>query len=196
MPATYKSCPNKQLHPMACFSTALREDQKNWSATTKEAFALVLAVCHWNVYLAGSTFVLNSDHNTLSHLRRQPDPRGKIGQWGSELEEYDYTIYYIRGKENVKADALSRYTNASPDQQYSNFEEKAYASTIKISHPNSGGAAERFSDCKLYETTICRHQRVTWTFDTSSKAIADTRGIFNQIRSPSHSTIIEENTCG
>ena len=79
------------------------------------------------MYLAGSTFVLNSDHNTLSHLRSQHDPRGKIGQWVSELEEYDYTICYIRGKENVKADALSRYTNASPDQPYSNFEEKAYA---------------------------------------------------------------------
>ena len=118
---------SEQLHPVAYFSTALRKDQKNWSATNKEAFALVLAVRHWNVYLAGSKFVLNSDHNPLSHLRSQPDPRGKIGRWVSELEEYDYTIRYIRGKENVKADALSRFTNASSDQPHSHFEEKVYA---------------------------------------------------------------------
>ena len=52
-----------QLHPVAYFSTALRKAQKNWSATNKEAFALVLAVRHWNVYLAGSTFV--QDRNQM-----------------------------------------------------------------------------------------------------------------------------------
>ena len=71
--------------------------------------------------------MLNSDHNPLSHLRSQPDPRGKSGRWVSELEEYDYTFRYIRGKENVKADALSRLTNASSEQPHSHFEEKVYA---------------------------------------------------------------------
>ena len=56
---------DEQLHPVAYFSTALQKSQKNWSAASKEAFALVLAVRHWNVYLAGSTFVHNSDHNPL-----------------------------------------------------------------------------------------------------------------------------------
>ena len=79
------------------------------------------------MYLAGSTFILDSDHNPLSHLRSQYDPRGKIGRWVSELEEYDYTIRYIRGKDNVKAGALSRNTNASPDQTHCQCEEKAYA---------------------------------------------------------------------
>ena len=34
------------LHPVAYFSTALQSSQKNWSATSKEAFALVCAVRH------------------------------------------------------------------------------------------------------------------------------------------------------
>ena len=42
------------LHPVAYFSTALQPSQKNWSATTKEAFALVCGVRHWQVYLAGT----------------------------------------------------------------------------------------------------------------------------------------------
>ena len=41
---------DEKLHPVAYFSTALQKDQKNWSAANKEAFALVLAVRHWNVY--------------------------------------------------------------------------------------------------------------------------------------------------
>ena len=118
---------NSCIRTVAYFSTALRKAQKNWSATNKEAFALVLAVRHWNVYLAGSTFVLNSNHNPLTNLRNQQDPRGKVGRWISELEEYDYTIKYIRGKENVKADALSRNDNTFENQPQSQFEDKIYA---------------------------------------------------------------------
>ena len=68
-----------QEHPIAYFSTALQKSQQNWSATTKESFALVMAICHWHVYLAGRPFILKTDHNPLVFLRSQKDPRGKIG---------------------------------------------------------------------------------------------------------------------
>ena len=56
---------DSQLHPVAYFSTALQSSQKKWSTTTKEAFALVCAVRHWRVYLEGTQFIINSDHNPL-----------------------------------------------------------------------------------------------------------------------------------
>ena len=115
------------LHPVVYFSTALQSSQKNWSATTKEAFALVCAVRHWQVYLSGTTFVLNSDHNPLTHLREQKDPRGKFARWLAELEEFDYSIQYIPGKFNIKADALSRNKAASDIQPSTEFEEHIYA---------------------------------------------------------------------
>ena len=115
------------LHPVAYFSTALQPSQKNWSATTKEAFALVFAVRHWHVYLAGTTFTLNSDHNPLTHLREQKDPRGKFARWLAELEEFDYSVQYIPGKFNIKADALSRNKAASDIQPPTEFEENIYA---------------------------------------------------------------------
>ena len=115
------------LHPVAYFSTALQSSQKNWSATSKEAFALVCAVRHWHVYLSGTKFVLNSDHNPLTHLREQKDPRGKFARWISELEEYNYSIHYIPGKFNVKADALSRNQAASDTQPLTEFEDNIYA---------------------------------------------------------------------
>ena len=72
---------DSNLHPVAYFSDAVQTSQKNWAPTTKEAYALVLAVRHWNVYLAGRHFTLHSDHNPLVYMRKQKDPRGKFARW-------------------------------------------------------------------------------------------------------------------
>jgi len=77
------------LHPLAYFSTASQGSQLNWSATEKEAYALVMAVQHWYVYLAGNHFTLHSDHNPLNTFTTLKILKGKIGRWLSELEEVE-----------------------------------------------------------------------------------------------------------
>ena len=79
------------------------------------------------MYLAGTHFILYSDQNPLTHLRSQEDPRGIFVWWIAELEEYDYSIYYVPGKENFKADALSRNHAPAENRQSSDFENKIYA---------------------------------------------------------------------
>ena len=116
-----------QLHPVGYFSDAVQKSQKSWAPTTKEAYAMVLAVRHWHVYLAGRHFTLNSDHNPLVYMRTQKDPRGKFARWILELEEYEYTVKYVKGVDNVKADAMSRNPSASLRQPPSQLEEKIYS---------------------------------------------------------------------
>ena len=111
------------FHPVAYFSDTI----------TKEAFALILAVLHWYVYLAGNSFTLKSDHNPLVYLGNQNDPHGKFGRWIMELEEFDYEICYIPGSKNVKADALSRNCAANEDQPTSRFDEHMHM-LLKIYH--------------------------------------------------------------
>ena len=120
---------DNSIHPVAYFSNTLSKCQQKWSTHSKEAFALLMAVRNWHVYLAGTDFVLNSDHNPLVHLRNLRDPRGKFARWISELEEYNYTVQYIPGKLNVKADALSRTTGATTSTDIFDmiFEDKVYA---------------------------------------------------------------------
>ena len=115
------------LHPITYFSTSFTRSQRNWARVTKEAFALVLAVRYWHVYLSGTEFILCSDHNLLVHLRNQKDPCCTFGRWIAELEEYNYTVEYIRGKDSVKADFLSRNPAAYPIQPHSLFDGKVFA---------------------------------------------------------------------
>ena len=112
-----------ELHPAAYFSTTLTKSQKKWSPHSKEAYALLMAVRHWHVYLAATEFVIKSDHNPLVHLRETKKPRGKFARWIAELEEYRYTIEYLPGKQNIKADALSRNENATDLDNIEKFED-------------------------------------------------------------------------
>ena len=99
---------NSKIHPVAYFSTALTTAQQKWSTYNLEACAMVCAVQHWYIYLTGTKFILNSDHNPLTYLQKKKEPRGKVARWIAELEVFDYGVRYIPGKRNAKADALSR----------------------------------------------------------------------------------------
>ena len=75
--------------------------------------------------MLGTKCILCSDHNPLVHLRKRRQ-WGKFSHWIADLEEYKYTVLYIPGKDNVKADMLS-LNHASNDQQPQlPFEDKMY----------------------------------------------------------------------
>ena len=103
---------DQSIHPVAYYSTSLTEAQKNWSPYTLEAYAIVMAVRHWDTYLAGSKFTIFSDHNPLVSLQKKKNPKGKLARWISELEGYNFTVKYVTGKSNEKADSLSRNRDA------------------------------------------------------------------------------------
>ena len=66
------------LHPVAYMSITLKPSEQNWCPHSKEAYALLLATQDWHVYLAGQKFVLNSDHNSLVHLREKKDLQSSL----------------------------------------------------------------------------------------------------------------------
>ena len=113
--------------PVAYFSNSLNATQQKWSAHTKEAYALVLALRHWRVYLAGITFTIRTDNNPLVRLRNTKDPRGKFSRWLTELEEYSFDIEHKPGKSNVVPDVLSRVKNDRGDEPADDFDEKIYS---------------------------------------------------------------------
>ena len=73
-----------------------------------ELVAIVFALKIWRHYLYGEEFEVYSDHKSLKYIFTQWDLNMRQRRWMEFLEDYEFTLYYHPGKENVVADALSR----------------------------------------------------------------------------------------
>lgn len=94
--------------PVAYFSKKLNKHQQAYSTIEKEALALVLAVKHFDVYVASSEkVVVYSDHNPLAFLAKFRSANARVFHWGLVPQPYNLGIKHIAGKNNVVADSLS-----------------------------------------------------------------------------------------
>jgi hypothetical protein len=81
--------------PIAFMSKTLSAEEVRWSVIEKECYAIVVAFRK-----------LRTDHKNLTYVNDPPSP--KVRRWKITLQEYDFSIDPIPGKENVAADAFSR----------------------------------------------------------------------------------------
>ena len=56
----------------------------------------------------GEQFKVYSDHKSLKYIFTQQDLNMSQRRWMEFLEDYDFTLHYHPGKENVVADKLNR----------------------------------------------------------------------------------------
>lgn len=96
-------------HPIAFCSRALTPCERNYSATEREALAVVFVVEHFRPYLEGSKpFKIFTDHASLKWFLNLKNPSGRLERWGCRLSPYNFNIEHRRGVDNVVPDALSR----------------------------------------------------------------------------------------
>lgn len=91
-------------HPVCYFSKKFSPMQRNYSTIEKEILALVLAIQHFEVYLALSYPIdVYCDHNPLAFLTSMCNLNQRLMRWSLCLQPYDLHIQHIRGKNNVVA---------------------------------------------------------------------------------------------
>ena len=101
----YDSFGNK--HPISYASRPLMPREKAYSATEKEALAVVFAADHVHIYLLGCEFTLVTDHSALRWLH-SVEPKGRIARGVIQLQEHSFDIKHRAGVAHGNADALSR----------------------------------------------------------------------------------------
>lgn len=94
--------------PVAYASKSFTPGEFNKPTIEQELIAIDFAIRHFRPYIYGTKFLVKTDHRPLVYLYNLKDPSSKLTRIRLELEEYDFVVQHIKGKDNVGADALSR----------------------------------------------------------------------------------------
>ena len=92
---------------VAYASRALSERERRYATTEKEALAIHYATEHFRLYLLGRRFKIVTDHSALKCLS-SIEPKGRLGRWIMDLQEFQFFVEHRAGKIHQNADALSR----------------------------------------------------------------------------------------
>ena len=95
-------------HLIAFESRKLKNYERHYSIYDKEMLAILHALMKFKQYLVGSKFKIKTDHNSLKYFLEQKELNERQQKWVSKVQAYDFEIEYVKGKNNVAADALSR----------------------------------------------------------------------------------------
>jgi hypothetical protein len=71
---------------------------------------IMIALSEWHHYLMGAAhpFEIWTNHQNLTYFKQPQKLNRQQARWLSELANYHFTLHYVPGKQNTKADALSR----------------------------------------------------------------------------------------
>jgi len=102
--------PDGLLRPVIMFSHKFKDAERNWPIHDKELYAIVFAFQRYRHFLCGKFPVdVYTDHRNLAKFLSSTKLTGRLARWWVELSGNNFQIQYRTGKENVVADALSRY---------------------------------------------------------------------------------------
>lgn len=86
--------------PVAYASRKLLDRERKYSTIEKECLAIVFAIQKCKYYLLGKEFIIETDNGRLM--------RGRLMRGSLVLQPYRFRIVHISGRDNCKADSLSR----------------------------------------------------------------------------------------
>jgi hypothetical protein len=89
-------------------SCKLSSMELNYHVHENELLAVIHSLKAWRHYLLEVKFKIENNHQSLRFLSTQPNLNRRECRWMELLQEFDFDIEYIKDKENVVADALSR----------------------------------------------------------------------------------------
>jgi RNase H-like domain found in reverse transcriptase/Reverse transcriptase (RNA-dependent DNA polymerase)/Integrase zinc binding domain/Chromo (CHRromatin Organisation MOdifier) domain len=99
-----------KYHPVAYYSATFTETERNYDVYDRELLAIMKAITHWRPYLIWTKepFKIFTDHANLLHWKSPQKLNRRTARWHGELQDYNFTLHHIPGKNHTAADALSR----------------------------------------------------------------------------------------
>ena len=105
------------MMPIAYCARKLKSAETRYSTTEQELLGVVFCMLKWRCYLEGAPQVyLHTDHEPLTWLKTQAQINRRQSHWLEFLSRFKFEILYVKGDENVVADALSRMLELPDDE--------------------------------------------------------------------------------
>ncbi|KAF7644237.1 hypothetical protein LDENG_00225370 [Lucifuga dentata] len=120
---------------VAYYSRALSRPERNYCVTQHELLAVVSALHHFRPYLYGHSFLLRTDHASLTWLLSFKEPEGQVARWIEALQSYSFDIQHRAGQQHSNADALSRRPCVSVDYRHCRCQEERDQTTLQVAAP-------------------------------------------------------------
>ena len=111
--------------------------------------AIVEMVQYFRVYLAGRSFIIRTDHDSLKGVKQLDKLTGQMARWIDYLEGFHFEVNTRPGKEHDNADFLSRLYTDCFCKHRENFSATATAEEALRDEP--------VKDWDLFER-VCREQ--------------------------------------
>ena len=93
------------------FSQKLSSAQRNYSTFERKCLVVICALEHFRVYLLARKFTRRTDHRAFAWLfSKEPKASARVGGWLVTIMESPIVMEYVRGSENLIAEALSNTT--------------------------------------------------------------------------------------
>lgn len=145
-------------HPIAFVSRSLNKAERNYSATEREALAVLFSVEKYEPYLGSRPFKVVTDHSSLKWFTKLENPSGRLARWFCRLSQFDFEVEHRKGTDNVVPDALSRLLDATIINVINSVEDEWFDKIFNgckshpLNFPNFGvkdGVLYRFSKSKF-----------------------------------------------
>lgn len=89
-------------------SSKMNAAEQNYIIIKKKMLTVIQAVKKWRKYLEGSDIktTIATDHKNLEYFKETRIINRQQARWALEIQDVPYTLEYIKGKDNIVADAL------------------------------------------------------------------------------------------
>ena len=105
-------CSGNEWRPITFVSRKLYDAESRYTVIEKECLAIKWAITKLHEYLMCFRFTVRTDHAPLQWFSTNKMNNSKLMRWALDLKGYDFTIGYVKGKENFLADVMSRHTDS------------------------------------------------------------------------------------
>ena len=99
---------NGKKNIIAVASRRSNPTEQNRSTIEREPYAIKRAILKFDYFLRNRSFIIFTDHRSLTYLDQREFNNAKIRRWQEEISCYKFILEFVEGESNVWADMLSR----------------------------------------------------------------------------------------